>query len=126
MKAIYTQETIDEIYEEGDRDNLSFGFLTNYVESESTEQSVADAEFFEKTLDLSRYLVSTGDFLPGRTKRINDEVQFIVYENGFADFEIEAKQFMRDEGLRCDALSWEIMLIKVTFLKKYTNIINRN
>lgn len=57
--------------------------------------------------------MATGDFIAGRMCETEDGVKFVPYKRGFSEFESSARQCMRESGLKCDELHWELALRKV-------------
>lgn len=115
MTQIYSQELIDEIYQEAEIDDIFFNFASGYAVQD--EKYFIDNKYdnmvFEETLKLISFLMKTGDFEVGRiTKLDKAKFVFIRYENGMVGFEKASRHYMETEGLRCDALSWQISLRK--------------
>ena len=116
---MYPQIIVNELYEEGDRDLLFFGFIAGPVNYDLDDNSYGkpDEIWFEDVIKLICYLVETGYFSAGRMLETDCGVKFVPYENGFSEFEADARQCMHDSGLHGDALSIGLTIKKVHLRK---------
>jgi hypothetical protein len=114
MKKNYPEELIEDIYNEADKDIIFFSYASSFVNND--EDYLIDENeivIFENTLKFISFLSETGDFELGKMKKIEGDIKFIPYENAMADFELDARLYMKNEGLHCDALSWELAIRKI-------------
>ncbi len=109
------EEIIDEIYSEGESDVIFFAYLVGYVEFDEKDNSFekSDGEIAEGVLHLVKYLVSEGDFEVGRMTNFEERIVFAPYAGGYKEFSSEVERLLVEEGLRCDALTWELAVRKV-------------
>lgn len=109
------EEIVDEIYSEGEIDIIFFAYLVGYVNFDEEDNSFekSDVEIVEGVLHLVKYLVSEGDFEVGRMTNFEERVVFAPYAGGYKEFSSEVERLLVEEGLRCDALTWELAVKKV-------------
>ena len=108
------ENILNEIYSEGEIDVIFFAYLAGYVEFDEKDNSFekGDAEIVEDVLHLVKYLVSEGDFEVGRMASFEERVVFVAYAEGYKEFSSEVERLLVEEGLRCDALTWELAVKK--------------
>ena len=108
------EEIVDEIYSEGEIDVIFFAYLVGYVNFDEEDNSFekSDVEIVEGVLHLVKYLVSEGDFEVGRMTNFEERVVFAPYADGYKEFSSEVERLLVEEGLRCDALTWELAVKK--------------
>ena len=109
------ENILNEIYSEGEIDVIFFAYLAGYVEFDEKDNSFekGDAEIVEDVLHLVKYLVSQGDFEVGRMTNFEERVVLVAYADGYKEFSSEVERLLLEEGLRCDALTWELAVKKV-------------
>jgi hypothetical protein len=114
MNKKYSKELIEEIYKEAEKDIIFFSFASSFINNDDDYLIPQnDITIFEKTLKFISFLSATGDFELGKMKKLEGDIEFVPYENAIVDFELDARQHMKNEGLRCDALSWELAVRKL-------------
>ncbi len=89
MDREYAKRMVDHLYDEGDRDIIFFGFIIGVVsfDREDAPLEKPEADRFSHALRLANFLISEGDFSPGKSIcQENGEFRRTLYEGGFAEF----------------------------------------
>lgn len=112
----YAIESINALYEEGERDCIFFGQLIGYVTYDSDDVSFekCDQDRFYDAIELAKFLLSEDYFQVGHMqKEMSGDLRFVSYSGGFEEFRQAAATLFSAEGIDSDYLTWGMQFIKI-------------
>ncbi|RWX14332.1 hypothetical protein EHI42_17850 [Rhizobium hidalgonense] len=93
---------VGHLYDEGDRDIIFFGFIIGAVsfDREDAPYEKSEADRFNHALRLANFLISEGDFSPGKSiRRENSKFRKTLYEGGFEEFRQDVENLFDGGGI---------------------------
>jgi hypothetical protein len=102
MDREYAKTMVDHLYDEGDRDIIFFGFIIGVVsfDREDAPYDKSEADRFNHALRLASFLLSDGDFSPGKSiRQENGNFRKTLYEGGFEEFRQDLENLFGGGGI---------------------------
>ena len=102
MDREYARTMVDYLYDEGDRDIIFFGFIIGVVsfDREDAPYEKSEADRFDHALRLASFLISEGDFSPGKSiRQENGKFRETLYEGGFEEFRHDVENLFGGGGI---------------------------
>jgi len=101
MDIQYSTDMIDYLYEDGDRDYVLFGQIISIVSYDREDHpfNKTDKQILIDSINLTKYLVSTGDFNIGKTIKTSDNNFSYIILN-MDDFIKQVEQEFKKSGVK--------------------------
>ncbi|EJJ31135.1 hypothetical protein [Rhizobium sp. CF142] len=104
MNQQYAKDVVDDIYDEGDRDIIFFGHILSFVTYDKDDKPYDKSpdEVYNDAKELSKFLISNGDFSPGLSVRQPDgSFKNVLFEGGFDEFNTYLNNVLSEGGIDC-------------------------